>query len=429
MTKNKTVCFVDNGLFVSFARKVAVDFKKAYYYCPWQTYAAQSNQIVIGKGFDEMERCLFPFDIADDVDLWVFLDLYHCDLQCYLESHGARVWGARLGEEMELHRWAFKQYLKKLGLPVQPCEHIFGIDDLCEHLKTVENKYVKTSFVRGDFETFRHDTFKLSQPRLDEIIHHLGPVAKDKYEFIVEDEIPDAVEVGYDGYSVDGEFPSHSMMAYEVKDVGMIGTVKEYSKLADPVRLVNDRLSAGLKKDNYRGFLCTEIRYTKTHEAYLIDPCCRLGSPSNELLQELFDGWAEVLWEGAEGKLVSPRAKAKFGVCAVIHSEFAVDNWQSIYYPKEVDQWVKLRMHSRIQGVDYTVPQPVGLPLPGVVVGVGESLLEAVDKCKEYSTKVKGYQVQVSLESIGKAVDIIQKGEDFGIHFSDSPLPTVEELS
>src|SRR6267154_6596405 len=110
----KCVRIVDNGLFVDFARKIAPAFAKAEYYCPYQSYAPRSNQIAIGDGFDEMERIKFVLQDVDKVDLWVFLDLYHHDLQCYLEDIGAKVWGARIGEELELYRWEFKEYMKRV---------------------------------------------------------------------------------------------------------------------------------------------------------------------------------------------------------------------------------------------------------------------------------------------------------------------------
>lgn len=415
-TKSKTVCFVDNGLYVSFARKLAPEFKKAYYYSSWQCAFPTSRQLLVGDGFDEMERVNFPLEIADEVDLWVFLDLYHSDLQLFLERHGARVFGARGGEDIELYRWEFKQHLKRIGLPVVGAEKIIGTAALREHLKKVTNKYVKTSFVRGDFETFRHDNFELSEPRLDELEHVLG-AAKRQYEFLVEDEIPNAVEVGYDGVCVDGKFPRHAMMAYEVKDVGMIGCVKEYDKLALPIRYVNDKLSSTLKGYEYRGFLSTEIRYTADKKSYLIDPCCRCGTPSNELLQELFDGWSEVLWAGAEGVVKDLAPKERFGVLAVIHSEWAVENWQSLRFPKELDKWVKLRFHTRIEGDDYVVPQPIGMPDLGCVVAVGETLEKAIRLCKERAKLIKGYGVEVAVEGIDKAIEVIEKGKKFGISF------------
>lgn len=425
--KTKTICVVDNGLFVSFARMLAKGFKKTYYYSPWQSSFPRSQQLMVGDGFDDIERINFPLDKADEIDLWVFLDLYQSDLQIFLESKGAKVWGARKGEELELYRWEFKQYLKKLGLPVQPCAHIRGFKALRSHLAGVKNKFVKTSFVRGDFETFRHDSIEVSEPRLDELEHTLGPLKTD-YEFIVEDEICDAVEVGYDGFTVDGQFPSHAMMAYEVKDCGMIGVALEYRNLAKPVVEVNEKIKGTLKSYNYRGFISTEIRYTRDRKPFFIDPCCRLGTPSNELLQVLFDGWPEVVWNGAEGKLTSPKVCNKFAVMAVIHSEWAVNDWVCLHYPKVLDEYVSLRFHTRISGKDYVAPQPVGLPDLGGIVGSGQSLLEAVKSCKERAELIKGFQVKVSLDSIDKALDVIKEGEKFGIKFGSDALPTAEQV-
>lgn len=424
--KTKTVCVVDCGLFVSFARKIAPAFKKCYYFNPWVCSFPTSKMLAVGEGFDELHKLKFPLAKADEIDLWVFLDLNMSDLQCYLESNGARVWGCRHGEELELHRWEFKQYLKKLNLPVNGCELIRGLAPLREHLKRVKNKFIKTSLVRGDFETFRHDSYELTEPRLDELEHILGPL-KGEYEFIVEDEIPGAVEVGYDGYTIDGQYPSHAMLAYEVKDCGMIGVTKEYDKLSTPVKDVNKAISATLKGYNYRGFLSTEIRYTKEKKPYFIDPCCRLGTPSNELLQELFDGWPKVLWEGAEGRLVSPKPVARYGVLAAIRSEYAVENWMSIHYPKGLDEFVKLRYHCRIGDCNYVIPQPIGLPDLGYVVGTGSTLLEAIKLCKERASQIKGYQVECNLESIDKALETIQQGEKMGIHFGEN-LPTAEAV-
>lgn len=425
--KTKTVMVIDNGLFVSFARMLGKEFKKVYYYNPWQSAFVQSKNLCVGQGFDEIERVLKPLSLIDEVDLWVFLDLYQSDLQLHLEKLGCRVWGARSGEDMELQRWEFKQYLKSIGLPVQHIEHVFGFEDLRRLLKSTKNKFVKTSFTRGDFETFRHDSYMLSEPRLDDLEHSAGAL-KTEAEFIVEDEIPEAVEVGYDGYTVDGQFPSHAMQAIEVKDSGMIGVAKSYDTLARPVRDVNTALRSELAKHRYRGFYCTEIRYTKGKKPYFIDPCCRLGTPSNELLQELFDGWGEVLWHGAAGQLKSPRVKARFGVLAVVHSEFAVNDWQALHYPKELDQFVKLRFHTRIQDKDYVVPQVIGIPDVGVVVGTGKTLLEAVAQCKERAAQIKGFQVSVSLDSIDKGLEEIKKGEALGIKFCEEALPTAEQV-
>ena len=167
--KDKTVCIVDNGLFVSFARTLSKGFGRTLYHKPFQSAFVRTNDLAPGTGFPELEVCAQPLALLgstpedDEIDLWVFLDLYQSGLQEFLRMTGRRVWGAGQGEEMELQRWSFKQHLKKLGLPVQPIEHIFGMDKLREYLKKNEDKYVKTSFTRGDFETFHHDSYELTR--------------------------------------------------------------------------------------------------------------------------------------------------------------------------------------------------------------------------------------------------------------------------
>lgn len=414
--RNKTVCFVDNGLFVDFARMCAPAFKKAYYAGLFGGTFPRSVELVVGKGFDDIERLTHPLDKADEIDLWCFLDVGYAPLQTFLAEHGARVWGARNGEEMELHRWEFKEHLRDIGLPVQPCWKIVGMDELRSFLKDKKDVFVKTSLVRGDFETFHAESYAIVEPRLDEIAHILGP-RKDSYVFIVEDNIKDAVEVGYDGFCIDGRFPSHSMMAYEVKDKGMVGTVKSEDKLAEPVSLVNKKLISTLKSYSYRGFLSTEIRYDKNKSAFFIDPCCRLGTPSNELLQELFQGWPETLWYGAEGTVVSPKPIARFGALAILHSEWAVEHWLELEVPKEVEPYVKLRFHTRIDKKHYVPPQVVGIPDVGAVVGTGNSLTAAIKQCQERAERIRGFQLEVDLEALDEGVKVIAQGEKFGIRF------------
>lgn len=413
--KDKTVCFVDNGLFTSFARTVGKAFKKAYYYTPWQEQFPTSRRVRVGDGFPELEKVKYPLSIADQIDLWVFNDVFHADLQDYLVQHGARVWGTRYGEELELERWKFHKFLQRHNLPVANAELVVGMDKLREYLRDKKDVFVKNNFTRGDMETWKFKSWELNEPVLDQLAYDLGAFKSD-YEFIVEEEIPDAVEIGFDGFCIDGQFPSPCMQAYEVKEMGMIGTIKPYNQLAEPVKYINQVMADTLAKYGYRGPWCTEIRYTKDKKPYFIDPCCRLGSPSNELLQELIGNWPEILWEGAEGNLVAPEPVAKFGAMAMIEAEQSDKHWQPIVFPEEIEQWVKLRNPYKIKGVQYAVP--MGMPMKiGGVVGIGDTLQEAIKQCQEHSKQVKGDLVSVEEGAIEKATEVIEKGKKFGLHF------------
>ena len=429
MVSDKTVCFVDNGLFLSFARKVAPEFAHAWYYSPWQSAFPKAQQSRLGEGFAEVEKVKDPLLIADQVDLWVFFDVFQAGLQVFLEDHGARVWGPRLGEELETERADFKRYCKKAGITIPPTELIVGVDDLRKYLKGKDRKFIKLvhGSERGNMETWLWKGEHISAKRLDQQVYDLGAF-KDTTEFAVEDEIADAIELAEDTYTIDGQFPSLMVHGLEVKGLGLIGMVKPYDQMPQAIRDVNDKLRDVLKSYRFRGFFSLEGLYDKDGRYFVTDPCCRLGSPSNELIQEIFSGWGDILWEGAGGVLVEPKQVAKYGFVAMVYAEQSGLNWQAISYPPEVDQWVKLRFPYSIGDERYAVPQGEPTNVAGIV-GIGDTLLEAATACAEHAHKVDGHLLEISLDSMDKALDAITKGEEYGIEFTKDPLPTMEQLS
>ena len=109
--------------------------------------------------------------------------------------------------------------------------------------------------------------------------------------------------------------------------------------------------------------------------------------------------------------------KNKVGVLAMIVSEFAVNDWMAVHYPKELDDFVKLRFHTRKGDKNFVVPQIIGIPDFGCVVGEGETLEKAVKVCKERAKEIKGFQLHVNVEAIDKGLEVIKEGEKFGIKF------------
>jgi len=433
----KTVLFIDNGLFTAFARKVAPAFKRALYYMPWQRQFVRSRELCVGIGFPEIERVRSPFrhgrkDLTNEVDLVVCLDQFHNDLQfLFEEKFECRVFGAREAEELELYRWEARKLFQKLGLPVLDAEHIIGMPALREHLQRFKDRWIKNSFNvggRADAETFHHDEYKITKPRLDELEYDLGPGLSSIYEFISEANYPNAVEIGFDGYTIDGRYPDWSMQAFEVKGLGMFAVMKPYERLAEPVKLVNAALADTFKAYRYRGFWSSEIAWGKEQRPILRDPCCRLGSPSNELLQELIGNWPEIIWHGAAGEMIQPKVLAKYGVVVMVYSEMSGKNWEVLHYPEKLDQFVKLRNPTMIKGVRYAVPQNQPQNIAGIV-GTGDTMLDAVRSVAERVKQVKGDRMQVAMESIPKALDVIAKGEELGIRFSDDRrYPSVAQL-
>lgn len=432
--KGKTVLFYDHGLFTHFALTLSRYFGRVLYYSPYQSAFPTSSMVAPGSGYDgrngldgRMERTNKPWSVMDEVDLVVFADIYDGDLQAWMRKKGKLVWGCGAGEVFEEQRWEQKEIIRKAGLPVQPVRRVVGVKALRDYLKAHEDKFVKLSFTRGDMETWHHENYVLSTPKLAKLEAQLGPMGASK-EFVIEDPVSDAVEAGYDGYCIGGKFPKMGLLGYEIKDCGLMGAVRKYADFPESVRMVNEKLAPQLAEWDYRGMISTEVRVTKDGKGYLIDPTCRMAAPPSEMYEELYSNWGEILWQGAQGVCVDPVPVAKFGVEALIHSEWAEENWQPVHIPNGVRRWVKLRNGCRVDGVDYVAPQDYALKEIGAVVGIGDTIEEAVAMCRRVADQVKGEGVKIRLDAIGDALREIAEGEEMGVEFSDEELPTEEEV-
>lgn len=412
-----TALVVDNGLFVEQAVCLARTYKKVYYCTPGGIQSAfpKMNDTEIGYGLENIEVVTDVFgDHFDSIDLFVFPDCYYGNLQVRLLRLGKTVWGARLGEELELSRDGCKLLMKKLGLPVGPWAKVKGMDALRQHIKTHKNQHIKVNKVRGTFETFMAKDYKSVEPKLDEIEYNLGAF---KYiiELICEDDLPNKAELGTDGYTIDGKFPSVALSGCEIKDVSYAGKFGKYSDLPEPLTRFNRIMAPVFGEYGYRGFLSTEVRIGKDHVPYMIDFCSRSPSPPNELYQEFYTNFADIIWQGANGILVDPKPIAKYGAEVLIHSAWADKGCQPVDFPDELRRHVKLRNAAKINNQYYAIPQAVGLPEIGAVIGYGDTIDAAFDMCREVAKHVDGYYIKIPLESFEEAQEQIELADKFGL--------------
>jgi hypothetical protein len=300
------------------------------------------------------------------------------------------------------------------------------MDQLKSYLQTKSDVFVKINLWRGDMETWHHENYDLSEPLLEKLGTRFGARGCDM-EFIVETPTPRAVEIGYDGWCLDGAFPTIGIQGFEVKDSVLVAAVQDYGDLPEPIRYINERLSDSLKGYGYRGFWSTEIRATADGQPYLIDPCCRCGSPPSELYQELYDNWDEIFLGGAVGDLVKPNVVAPFGVQVALKSDWAERNWQAVRFPESIAQFVKLTSFSRIGGTVEVAPQDAELTEIGSVVATGPTLLEAIKTVKERCELVKGFRIKPCLDALYDANQTLLDAKNFGIEFPGTP--TLKEVA
>ena len=416
------VCLVvDNGLFVELALKLSKTFKKVYYYVPWESAFAKMNLAYIGYGLEGLtvvDSIYGPH--FDEVDLFCFPDIYMGWEQVHLEKMGKKVWGSRTGECLELNREGMKEILKATNMPVGKFTHVKGIANLRAFLKENENVYVKIDKYRGTFETFHSANYKEVEPKLDEVEFNLGAF-KHVLEFTVEECLPDRVEVGTDCWAITDDegqcqYPENLISGIEIKDVGFASIFKKYKDLPEVVTRFNERMKPVFAAYNWRGFVSTEVRVGKDMKPYMIDLCARAPSPPNELYQEQYENLAECIWYGANGIVIEPEATATYGAEIMLHSSWADKGWQPISFPEEIRDMVKLRNAVKIDGVYYAVPQAVGLPECGAVIGLGETMKEALDNAVENAEQVTGYYMEAKMGAIDNIKEEINKLDKLGLN-------------
>ena len=401
----RTICILENGLFQSFAHRMARDFDRVLYWKPWVTSFSHPNDRYTGTGYEGIERVDSWLEHIDEVDVWAFPDIGYAPEQAYLRSLGKQVWGAGYGEELELLRGETKELMEDVGLPVQPWEWLTGMKSLRQFIKKNPGWHVKVSTTRGLTESFHAIDYDLVKPKLDSLEHELGGRAEVQ-EFIVEEGI-DGIESGYDGFFV-GDFPKTAQVGIEVKDAGFLCALLPYARIPKEVREVNDKLKPTLQKYGYTGSFSTEVRINKG-KGYCIDFTCRSASPAGETMQELFLNYGEIVEAVSRGELVEPVIKDKFAAQAMLTSSFADENWLPIEIPKEIRNQVKLYHSCMVGDQEFIIPGEYDMAEIGSVVATGRTIDEAIKKVGEYAEQVKAFGLKCRTDVLeGAKADLLK---------------------
>lgn len=409
----KTVLVFDpNGSFIYVAQRLARDFGRVLYYKPWENGSYVTyNAYVVGQGVPGIERVHNIWEYYDEIDLFYFCDLLQGHFQEWLRARGKLVFGAGRGEDMELYRDRMKAHQEELGLPINEYEVIQGLDALREYLQENDNKFIKTNLMRGHFESFKHETYKLTKPLLDEWEHTLG-IYKDAEIFIVEEPIEAIAEVGYDGFVILGRYPAKTMLGIEIKDTAYCGVILDYHKLPEQVLEINDKLSETFMNYGYRGVYTNEIRIGIDRKGYLIDQTCRQPEPPTCLQLEIFENYSEVVWQVAQGRVPEIKTKFKYGVQIILKSEYATTEPQAIYFPSQYSDFIKISNLAIQDDVYYFIPQMDKTHHIGSVIGLGNTLQEAIEQASEIAEEVKGYMIEFNskaLEEVHLEIEKLQK--------------------
>lgn len=399
----KTILICDGGLFQPLAHLLAKHFERVLYFREWRNGPFPTPQdMAIGRGYEDIERVDSIMGCINEVDLFIFPDIFFAEEQKYLRSLGKAVFGAGDGEEMELYRVDFWEQMRDLSMPVLSQETVTGMTQLRKALEKCEDTYIKVSFVRGLMETWHHIDYRLSKPKLDELQYKLGAFSEEQ-EFIIEDAMECKREVGSDQIVVDGKFGKTVQFAVEGKDKTALAMMRDYTRLPKEVQQVNEWVAPILKDHGYRGYFSTEIRIGKKDGMpYLIDPTCRHASPCGETLNLMCGNLGEMIEGAAAGEIVEPRVTKKFAAQALITADMAETTSVPIYIDPKIREYVAL-YNSCIResdGQELVVFTDARMSEVGSVLGLGNTIEEAIRACQENAKKVECFKIGVYTEQL-----------------------------
>jgi hypothetical protein len=419
-------CTVDYGSFISLADMMADHVRTSYYYSPFEQEFYGIDRSCIGHGLPKavrLDEFMAP-EVFDAIDLWLFPDIGYGGLQRYLRREGKLVWGSMGASDLELYRTTFLDVIKKLGLHVVNSVRIKGVSALADHLRGVKRKWVKINRFRDNMETWFHLDWEHSRYKLDKMaVDFFG--LKEEIVFVVQDEITDddgipVMELGYDGHSVDGGYPTRSYQGYEKKNELYLGAWLDYSDLPEQVQTVNEAMAPVLRRYGYRNFIATELRI-KGDETNFIDPTLRMPGQTGEHLLNTCTNLPEVILAGAAGDLIVPQFSHRFAAEATVHYTAGSDGAKVLRIPDEARPFFKGYHYCEADGLYHFPPHKTDEV--GVIIGQGDTIEEAIDDLKAHFELIEDEPVSIEVEGFADLLKEIQEAEDEGVEFTDQPIP------
>jgi len=406
----KTALVFGTGIEVEHAIRLSSVYD-VYYWTHFMNAFPHFNDFSCGIGMEGIHKVMFPFYHVDKVDLIAVFDVGFGDIVDYLRRHGKACFGAGRGEHLELDRWYLKKWLKKSGLPVPKAWRIIGLERLRELLKEVKDVVVKISVFRGDCETFLSPSYDEVEPLLDLLRAKWGRFA-DQYEFIVEDQIKDAVEVGIDAiFSPANGFCLPVMWGIE-NSGAYIGVWSE--RTPDWFKRTEPYLMKELSKFDYRCFVSTEQRLVNKNKDYLIDMTCRIPHPLGHLFTTAIRNYPDVVTKIANNEKVKLDVKEKYWGVLPLRSSELQDTSLEVKFPDKYRQYVKFSTGYKVGGKYYAAK---GGTLVCTVVYGANTIDDVIKGIKKIGDEVKAVRIDKEYNLLDEIKEQISKLEAIGIKF------------
>lgn len=421
-----TFTLVDSGLFTELAVRLARDVAHVQSSVPWEDEFPTINDRAMGSGIPGVKWLEDPYldKVVNSTDLYIFPDIFRAGDQQLLKRAGKLVWGSNTGDELETKRVWFRGLQEELGMPIPQAEVIKGWTKLVDFLKDHGHCFIKTtSKIRGSMETKEFWDYDQAEYWLWNLRVKLG-CGSEEILFLVEEPIETPFETGIDTYSIFGQSPKTPMQGIEVKGKLILSSAQVNSATPKPMDDALTKLAPQLKERQYCNFLSAEFRGD-----ILTDLCARAPNPGIGVEMEMITNLAEIMLEGAQGKLVEPEFEFEYGIQAAIFHDDDGEMWKQFRIPEEIRRWVKLMEFCQKGDLYQIIPRPPYGAKIGWLLGVGNSIEEASAHLFENAEALKDHPFDIKTDALEEAIKQAHEMKMVGFEFSDQPLPEPEEVT
>src|SRR5262249_18441481 len=134
-------------------------------------------------------------------------------------------------------------------------------------------------------------------------------------KFLAEKSVKGKLEGGLDTYVIDGDHPLMVVSGWEKKDKGYFAEVIAWDQIAEELRETIEPIFPLFKQYRCRQMVSTEV---VLEDRILHEPTIRSPSPAGEEQMELYKNFPQIIWEGANGRLIEPVLTAKYACEAMV---------------------------------------------------------------------------------------------------------------
>lgn len=417
---NKKLLIIDRGHYTDVAMHCG-KFCETYYNVLTADPYENSPRAQIGKGLPGVKWVGSYEEVLDRVDAVFFTDVYDGKKQEFLRSKGYPVCGCGASEKAELKKDFFFEEMDRAGLPVPDTYRAEGLDDLWEYLKDKKpgEYFIKSAEqYRGDWETEKFYNRHQLKLLINNKRQQLGEERAKEIELLVQRKIESEVEVGVDGFSLNGRMPKNSAIGYEIKDEGIIERI--FPEYPENIQAVLDKMTPMYRRlGGDAGSYSLEMRITGDGDIYPLDATKRCANPPTALLCKMYGkSYVEALFALASGEMPELRPEHEYGAEIVLYSKWlGEDNELHIGCPDGAPlDWLALKSAVRKGGQYYRVPNDNCGNL-GSVRETGKTWEDAAKKAVARIDELDIAALDCKRGLFDEAEKAIKAGRKFGIEF------------